>query len=256
MKTICLLTLLLISSLHLALADLTYPDGNKKAIIFSFDDGLVQDHRLVELLNKYNIVGTFNLSSGLLAKDALWLENILGSPGQYIEHGQVPALYGEHEIAAHSYSHPVLTDLNANEAKIEISKDRELLSNIASYPVNSFAYPLGGYNEAVMELVKRAGFTNARTVKNTYSFSLPTDLFEWHPSAHHSDALPFAKEYTKLETDELTVFMVWGHSWEFDQNLPNNNWDYFESLLQILSERDDVWYTTAGQFAAFYNTNL
>ena len=35
-----------------------------------------------------------------------------------------------------------------------------------------------------------------------------------------------------------------------------SNWDYFESLLQILSERDDVWYTTAGQFAAFYNTNL
>jgi len=73
MQTVCLVTLLLISNLQLAHADLTYPDGNKKAIIFSFDDGLVQDHRLVELLNKYNLVGTFNLSSGLLAKDAPWL---------------------------------------------------------------------------------------------------------------------------------------------------------------------------------------
>ena len=34
-------------------------NGKKKAITFSFDDGVAQDIRLVEILNKYNLKGTF-----------------------------------------------------------------------------------------------------------------------------------------------------------------------------------------------------
>jgi len=34
----------------------------KKAITFSFDDGVVQDIRLIELMNKYGLKSTFNLN--------------------------------------------------------------------------------------------------------------------------------------------------------------------------------------------------
>ena len=42
--------------------------GKKKAITFSFDDGVTQDVRLIEILNRYHLKGTFNINSELLGK--------------------------------------------------------------------------------------------------------------------------------------------------------------------------------------------
>ncbi|GGP56814.1 hypothetical protein GCM10009409_23690 [Shewanella saliphila] len=57
-------------------AELTYPNGAKKAVIFNYDDGLVQDKELIQLFNQYKLVGTFNLNSGLFGKQAPWLEGV------------------------------------------------------------------------------------------------------------------------------------------------------------------------------------
>ena len=38
--------------------------GKLKAVTFSYDDGMTQDIRLIELLNKYNLKCTFNINSG------------------------------------------------------------------------------------------------------------------------------------------------------------------------------------------------
>lgn len=43
-------------------------NGKKKAVTFSFDDGVVQDRRAVALLNKYGLKGTFNLNSNYLGQ--------------------------------------------------------------------------------------------------------------------------------------------------------------------------------------------
>ena len=41
-------------------------NGKKKAVTFSFDDGVEQDIRLVDMLNRYGLKATFNLNSGFL----------------------------------------------------------------------------------------------------------------------------------------------------------------------------------------------
>ena len=43
-----------------------YPDGKSRALTFSYDDGVVQDRRLVAILNQYGMKGTFNLNYGYL----------------------------------------------------------------------------------------------------------------------------------------------------------------------------------------------
>ncbi|MBQ4830060.1 polysaccharide deacetylase family protein [Alteromonas sp. MMG017] len=236
-------------------AELTYPDGNKKAVVFSFDDGMVQDRRLVSLLDKYKVKGTFNLSSGLFSQHAPWLKEYLAIKGTYVHHDEVAVLYKRHEIAGHSFSHPGLPGLPQQEIQHQVESDKERLSLFAGYTVTSFAYPLGLYDDEVIQTLKQAGFTNARTVNSTLNFELPENLFEWHPSAHHSDAYPLAKKYVENKTDSLSVFVIWGHSWEFDQNIAFNNWDYFESILKVLSEETNIWFTTAGEFAEFYHQN-
>ena len=41
-------------------------NGKKKGVTFSFDDGVKQDIRTIEILNKYGLKGAFNLNSGYL----------------------------------------------------------------------------------------------------------------------------------------------------------------------------------------------
>ena len=40
---------------------LTFPGGKTRALTFSYDDGISQDMRLVQLFNLYGLKGTFNL---------------------------------------------------------------------------------------------------------------------------------------------------------------------------------------------------
>ena len=44
-------------------------NGKMKAVTFSYDDGVTQDRRLIDLFNKYNLKATFNINSELLGTD-------------------------------------------------------------------------------------------------------------------------------------------------------------------------------------------
>ena len=45
-----------------------FPGGKAKALTMSYDDGKVQDRRLIDICNKYGIKGTFNLNYGQVGK--------------------------------------------------------------------------------------------------------------------------------------------------------------------------------------------
>lgn len=46
-----------------------FPGFRRKALTLSYDDGVVNDRRLIEIMNKYGLKGTFNLNSGLFSED-------------------------------------------------------------------------------------------------------------------------------------------------------------------------------------------
>ena len=46
-----------------------YPNGKRKAFVLTYDDGVLQDVRLVLLLNRYGLKGTFNLNSLLMERE-------------------------------------------------------------------------------------------------------------------------------------------------------------------------------------------
>ena len=41
-----------------------FPGGKPKALTLSYDDGVEQDVKLIEIAEKYGIKGTFNINSG------------------------------------------------------------------------------------------------------------------------------------------------------------------------------------------------
>ena len=43
-----------------------FPGGKFKVLTFSYDDGKIEDRRLVKLFNKFNLKATFNLNTGII----------------------------------------------------------------------------------------------------------------------------------------------------------------------------------------------
>ena len=79
-------------------------NGKKKAVTFSYDDGVTQDRRLVEMMNTYGVKGTFNLNSGMQSYANVW-EHPKGLLIHRMNTEGLKELYQGHEIAAHCLTH-------------------------------------------------------------------------------------------------------------------------------------------------------
>ena len=56
-------------------------NGKMKAITLSYDDGVMQDRKLIYIFNRYGLKATFNINSDLLG-----LENTLVREGKIVNH--------------------------------------------------------------------------------------------------------------------------------------------------------------------------
>lgn len=223
--------------------------GKRKAITFSYDDGVTQDIRLAELFHKYGMKATFNLNSGLLGRDGALVRD-----GVEITHIKNPAedvrkIYAGHEIAAHTLTHPFLPKVeDPAEVIRQVEEDRLRLSDLAGYEVVGFAYPGGGVNhdKRVADLIREhTGVRYARTTDSNASFDLQADLYEFSPTVyHHRDMdgmFELGEKFLSLTPDKPQIFYIWGHAYEFDIR---DEWGRFEEFLQMMSGKSDIFYGT------------
>lgn len=133
-------------------------NGMKKAVTFSYDDGVTQDRRLIKIFDKYGLKATFNLNSGLLGTANLLVREDVTVSHCKSRACEVKEIYKNHEIAAHTLTHPSLPRLSDEEIVEQVEKDRLALSELAGYEVLGMAYPGGGPNcdERVADIVGTA----------------------------------------------------------------------------------------------------
>jgi peptidoglycan/xylan/chitin deacetylase (PgdA/CDA1 family) len=67
------------------------------------------------------------------------------------------------EIGAHTLTHPRLSTIPIREARNEIVGSKKRLEDVFGVRVKHFAYPYGDCNDAVVDLVREAGFETACT---------------------------------------------------------------------------------------------
>ncbi len=228
---------------------ISFKDSNKKkAITFSYDDGVTQDIRLIELLNKYNLKCTFNLNSELLG-----LGGILPIPPGRIAHYKirpedVASVYECHEVAVHTLTHPRLPEHPDEEVIRQVEQDRLNLSELVGYEVIGMAYPCGGVNndDRVADVIRReTGVQYARTITSTWSFEPQENLYRLNPSVHNMEwdkMMDLGKKFVELTTDTPKVFYVWGHSYEMD--MEPDYWIRLEEFFKLIAGRDDIFYGT------------
>ena len=208
-----------------------FPEGKKRIVTFSFDDGLDNDKQLVSLFDKYGMKCTFNLT-GCEMDDAKIQE--------------FRARYIGHEIACHTVHHGTLNNMPLQTIVEETMPNRKLLEKIAKYPVVGMALPSNAdaYNEDVKTAMKMCGILYMRAGWSTKNFYMPEDFLEWHSTCHHKDAMELADQFLADIDNYFTgpLFMIKGHSWEFNSE---KKWEAFENLLKRLTGNEKIWYATS-----------
>lgn len=219
-----------------------------KAVTFSYDDGVTQDRRLIEIFNKYGLKATFNLNSELLDKPGeLNIKGIRVSHNK-ISPSEVSRIYAGHEVAAHTLTHPFLPAIeDENEIVRQVEQDRKNLSSLAGYEVHGFAYPCGGvnYSDRVSQIIKsRTGIAYSRTIQSNGSFEPQKNLYQFKPTVYHMDMdlmFSLGEQFLKMKPASPKIFYIWGHAYEFDIH---NTWDRFEDFCRMISGKSDVFYGT------------
>ena len=222
-------------------------NGKRKAVTFSFDDGVTQDIRLIEILNKYGLKGTFNINSELLGLPGELVRN-----GRTVSHNKVPAadvrkIYAGHEVAVHTLTHPNLTKLEEEEIVRQVEEDRKNLTALCGYEVVGMAYPCGGVNndDRVAEIIgRRTGVRYSRTITSTGSFLAQENLLRFNPTVYYiEDVLDSTVDaFLAAESDEPMLLYIWGHAYEMDAEYIS--WERFEQVCQKLSGHADIFYGT------------
>ena len=228
-------------------------DYKNKALTFSFDDGVQQDERTIEILDKYGLKATFNLNS---AKFGSKNPYTMPSDGRIIERtlvepNRVKDRYKNHEVAVHTLAHYNLVGLQEPSIIWQVEEDRKNLEKLVGYDVRCMAYPCGGVNndERVAKIIiEKTKIRFARTTISSLSFDMQDNLLQFNPTVYMVDydkMFELGKEFIELETTTPKLFYIWGHTYEFDMG--KINYVMFEEFCKLISNKKDIFYGTNGQ---------
>lgn len=223
-----------------------YPQGKKKALTFSYDDGQDFDRRLAELLRSHGMKGTFHLNSGRLGVRREQKVKKLGLHSDYeafVGAEEIKEVYAGHEVACHGVQHRNLFTVTREQMVLEIQEDRKALEKITGGLVQGMSYAYGHYNQEIMDTARSLGIKYSRTVEDTKAFFPPMDFMAWHPTCHHGNGLlELGDRFIDVPGYyELPLMYVWGHSFEFGWL---NDWSVIEAFVDKMAGKSDIWYAT------------
>ena len=247
--------------------------GYKKYFTMSFDDGITQDARVIEILKKYNMPCTFNINTGLYGTDwSGWLSDYSGKPVSHVRFTKVQVqsgIYKGFDVEVHTLTHPDLADnyvkYGKNNVVNEVKKDAENIAAITGVKPAGMAYP-GGLESNTSDEVIRAILENtnvrfarlAVNAKRPSKFEFPEYWMMWYPTVAMGNGFSTVNNYAKRfiaaeATDRDLLFYVWGHAYELDLN---DSWDEFEAFVKMMSEQKDIVFVTNAELYELFKDKI
>jgi peptidoglycan-N-acetylglucosamine deacetylase len=219
----------------------------------SWDDGHVLDLRVADMLDRHGIAGTF-----YVAPRSVELPPEVRLDGHQLRH-----LASRFEIGGHTLTHPRLPALSRTAANQEIVDGKSHLEDVIQGELLSFCYPGGEYRRPHRDMVERAGFRVARTIRRHVT-APPTDLLQLDTTVHAyrhwrdlprtgsvAPRAPYRAVRELLNWDALAmalfdrttahggIFHLWGHSWEIDAR---DDWQRLDAVLAYVGGHPGVAY--------------
>lgn len=225
-----------------------FPGFKFKALTLSYDDGVRQDKRLISIMKKNGLKGTFNVNGGLFSSEYKGVEKGRMTKQEALD------LYlpNDMEVAIHGYKHLSLGFVEPALATYDVIEDRKELEKTFGQIIKGMAYANGNTNDDVVDILKKSGVSYSRTTITTEKFDIPNDWLRLPTTCHHDNPrlMELAKQFVEMKEyyyfwgTKLQLFYLWGHSYEFDNN---DNWNVIEEFAEYVGNKDDIWYATNGE---------
>lgn len=236
-----------------------YPGGALKAFNVTYDDGVTQDVRFVALLDRYGMKGTFNLNAQLMEERFEWVHDC-GMVIKRLSPEEAIDIYGDHEIASHTLTHPYMRGKTDEELLWELGEDKRRLEKLFGREVAGFAVPFHYYSQKIAAIAKRCGFVYGRCSEESRSYSPYQLPYRWEAGIFHlSPELDTFVDGFFSTDQELALCQIVGHSYDLDVA---DMWDKMESVFRAVAASPDVLpmthielvrYLDAMGFAVFYD---
>lgn len=216
-----------------------FPEWKAKAMTLSYDDAVVYDKTLIEIMLKYGLKGTFNVNSMLFGYDE-----------RHLTKEQAIKLYTDSgmEVAVHGEYHLWPTKVPLALAVKEFLNDRINIEKDFNKITRGMAYAFGDYNDSVVDILKKIGIVYGRTVESTLTFDIPKDWLRLKPTCHHCEPklMELLESFLNANSDnsyrkEPLLFYLWGHSYEFNDS---NNWYIIENFAKRVAQVKDIYHAT------------
>lgn len=226
-----------------------------KLITTSWDDGHIGDLRIAELLDKYNLKGTFYIPAANEEHPVMSENNIVSISEKF-------------EVGGHTMHHTRIKKVSEELFKAEILGCYKWLTNLTGAPPVSFCFPGGVYNKAAVNYALKSGFKIIRTTEllNPWLDSnnpvIPTTLQVYPHSTFTyykhlvkriklKSLLLYSKSHSTSNMQKLLnyylnyiqqhggCFHLWGHSWEIEEN---HLWPALENIFKAMSNIPGIEY--------------
>ena len=130
--------------------ELDLTDSNEFLYMVTFDDGHLSDYTIVfPLLKSRNINATFFINTSNIGKPGFldwWM---------IIEMQQNGNVFG-----SHGHNHLKMTEISLEESKFEFNKSKEVYELNTDTQMSLFAFPYGLYNNNLLDLSSKCGYSN------------------------------------------------------------------------------------------------
>jgi peptidoglycan-N-acetylglucosamine deacetylase len=182
-------------------------------IMQCWDDGDVDDIRLVEILRKHGAKATFNINPGGLKSERRLGHKFKGEyPVYKLTLDEMPQVYAGFCIGGHTMTHPLLNAIDPDWALTELVECKRYIERHFGQNACGMAYPCGAYSDEVKKLVARAGYLYSRTTKNVELNLNIDDPMALHTHCHFL-APNFWEKFEAVKAIDGD-FYFWGHTFE------------------------------------------
>jgi peptidoglycan/xylan/chitin deacetylase (PgdA/CDA1 family) len=221
--------------------------ANAMKIMQCWDDGVINDAPLAELLRKYGAKATFNINPGLndrsTRKLGCWEHK--GFAVGRLSLDEMKDVYRGQTVGGHTMTHPHLPRIDPERRRAELVDCKAFIREFFGQERCGFAYPFGTYDDASKQAVRDAGYLYARTTRNVDGALPLSDPMALHSHCHFLNEAFWTKYEAVRQTDG--IFYFWGHSYELKDD--RALWDAFEAkLARIAADKQAEWIHIADLF--------
>lgn len=207
-------------------------------IATSWDDGLVSDRPLLDILEKHSVRASFAIAPGKHSPHTKELNDHRDAKYGWVVPKSDLLMYQDHEICNHTQSHADLQYASPSDIHRPIYDGKVMLESLYCRRIDGIVWPYGVYNNNCITAAQASQHVYGRGTNDEWPHRFNvTPVYSWK---RFVDRLP------ELIENKLSSVVLYGHTYELESV---EQWESLDRFYRDASADDRCRLVTLGEYA-------